>query len=85
MGGASDRTLIAVRSRFAGSEESVVLAFETSQSFRQLCRDYLACAEALARWQEVASEEGRLRVAEYSELMTEISAEIEQQLRAHRR
>jgi len=74
-------TLAMIKRRFAGREQAVEQAFETSESFRGLCRDYLACAAAVARWQERGSEEARLRRDEYSELLAELTSEIEAQLR----
>ncbi len=70
-------TLIAIKSRFTGREGAVEHAFETSESFRGLCRDYLACTAALIRWREGGSEETRLRSSEYSELLAELTLEIE--------
>ena len=71
-----------VRRRFAGREAAVERAYATRQSFRDLCRDYVACANALARWQELESEGARLRSAEYSELLDELTREIEVHLHA---
>ena len=73
----SSATLAAIKCRFAGREEAVGRAYENSESFRSLCRDYLACTAALARWQEGGSEEALLRTGEYSELLSELTAEIE--------
>jgi hypothetical protein len=45
-----------------------------------LCRDYLACATVLARWQEAESSDARLRVEEYAQLLAELTQEIHSQL-----
>lgn len=66
-----------VRSRFGTSDEAIVRAYEGSESFRALCRDYCVCAGALVRLQESDSEEARLREAEYSELMEGLVREIQ--------
>jgi len=73
-------TLNRVKRRFAGREASVGRAFATSEPFRALCQDYVACADALTRWQ--ASESGieRLRSEEYTELLEELTKEIESRL-----
>ncbi|MGD8895771.1 MAG: hypothetical protein PVJ73_07030 [Acidobacteriota bacterium] len=73
----SSATLTAIKRRFRGREEAVEHAFEANESFRGLCRDYLACTAALVRWQEGELDEARLRRNEYSELLAELTAEIE--------
>jgi hypothetical protein len=78
-------TLTRIKCRFAGRERAAERAFEASESFRGLCRDYLACTATLARWQELESEEARRRSAEYAELMAELTREIEAHLHAHER
>ena len=77
MGMRSSATLTAIKCRFRGREEAVEHAFEANESFRGLCRDYLACTAALVRWQEGELDEARLRRNEYSELLAELTAEIE--------
>ncbi len=74
-------TIAMINRRFAGHEQAVERAFGASESFRGLCRDYLACATALARWQESDSDEAQLRVREYSDLLAELTSEIQSQLR----
>lgn len=66
-----------IKRRFAGRDTDVERAYETSASFRGLCTDYLACATALARWQESTAEEAPPRVQEYSELLRELTKEIQ--------
>jgi hypothetical protein len=78
----TSQTLAMIKRRFGGRDSAVERAFETSESFRGLCRDYLACAIALTRWQELASEEAPRRVTEYSELLAELANEIEARLNA---
>jgi hypothetical protein len=77
------RTLAAIERRFPGTKEIVQREFNTSESFRGLCRDYATCATALARWQESESEEGRARSREYSELLAELTEELGARLHAH--
>ena len=69
-----------IKRRFAGGEAEIERAFRTSESFRGLCTDYLACATALARWRESTAEEAALRVQEYSELLRELTKEIQARL-----
>jgi len=74
-----------IKRRFAGRDLAVERLYRDSESFRGLCRDYLACAVALARWQESDSEEAQSRVGEYSGLLAELTNEIQSQLRAEER
>ena len=69
-----------IKHRFAGRDTDVERLFATSDSFRGLCMDYLACAIVLARWRESAAEEAPLRVGEYSELLRELTKEIQSRL-----
>lgn len=79
------KTLDMIRHRFPGAEAALGSAFKASESFRGLCGDYLACAATLARWQESEAEDARLRVQEYSELLDELTREIEARLRSEDR
>jgi hypothetical protein len=74
-----------IKRRFTGAESAVERAFETSESFRGLCRDFIACAATLGRWSESRAEDAPLRVQEYSELLGELTREIEERLRAQGR
>jgi hypothetical protein len=78
-------TVDVIKHRFPGAEAAIEQAFQASESFRGLCRDYLACAATLARWQDSEAEHGPLRVREYSELLGELTREIEERLRAQER
>jgi hypothetical protein len=82
LGTSEATTLAVIKRRFAGAEAAVERAFAASESFRGLCRDYLACAAALARWQESQSEEAQLRTQEYSDMLGELTSEIEAHLNA---
>lgn len=73
-------TLEMIKRRFAGRDTDLERVFTTSESFRGLCTDYLACASALARWRESSAEEAPLRVGEYSELLRELTKEIQSRL-----
>jgi len=71
-----------IKCRFAGAGAAVERVFEASESFRSLCGDYLACAATLAQWQESEAEHAQLRAEEYSELLDELTREIEARLRS---
>jgi transposase-like protein len=74
--------LKAIKREFGMRDNVIERAFKSSESFRAVCRDYQDCARALSRWRKSASEEARLREAEYSELLLELTAEIEARLQA---
>jgi hypothetical protein len=76
------KTVAAIERHFPGTSAVLQRELTESESFRGLCRDYLACQTALARWQETDSDEGRLRSKEYSELLAELTEEIETRLHA---
>jgi len=83
VGGIEAATLTMIKSRFVGRGAAVERAYATSEPFRGLCRDYLACIAALARWQQTPTEEARRRSAEYAELLAELMAELEAHVQAH--
>lgn len=75
-------TLELIKREFGTRERVIDRAFRSSESFRGLCRDFLDCSRALARCRKSKSEEARLREAEYSELLMELTGEIEARLQA---
>jgi len=77
MGTTERAALKRVKQRLPGREAAVEHVFETRESFRGLCRDYLACANALTRWRESQSQDAQLRAVEYRELLDELTKEIE--------
>ena len=85
MGTREEAILTRVARRFAGREAAVERAYAARKLFRDLCRDYVACANALARWQKLESEGAPLRSVEYSELLDELTREIEVHLHAEER
>jgi len=76
------QTVAMIKRRFAACDEVVEHAFESSESFRELCRDYLACVTALARWRESDAADASARAEEYAALLGELGAEIQTRLRA---
>ena len=70
-----------IKHRFAGCNDAIEQAFESSESFRGLCRDYLACATVLARWRRSDSADAHARAEEYAGLLDELGTEIQMRLR----
>ena len=75
-------TLKLIKREFSSRERVIERAYNSSASFRALCRDFQDCARARSRWRNSECEVGRLREAEYSELLLELTAEIEARLQA---
>ena len=76
----SDAVPAAVRQHFVGRDAAVQRAYEHSESFRDLCRDYLTCLAALGRWKASSSADAGTRSAEYAELLAELAREMEARL-----
>jgi hypothetical protein len=74
-----------IKHRFAGRDAAIEHAFASSDSFRGLCRDYLACATVLARWQAADSTDAPVRAEEYAALLSELASEIRMRLQAAER
>jgi hypothetical protein len=77
-----DVILAAIKRRFTQRAEEVEQAFNGSAAFRGLCRDYLSCFAGLERWRESQSGDAPARLAEYSQLLAELTMEIDARLRA---
>jgi hypothetical protein len=69
-----------IKRRFADHGDAVDQAFDSSESFRGLCRDYLACATVLARWRRSDSEDAPARAEEYAALLAELGTELQVRL-----
>jgi hypothetical protein len=76
------QTVSMIKHRFAGRDEAIERAFESSESFRGLCRDYLACATVLTRWRASDAADAPARAEEYAGLLSELAGEIRMRLRA---
>lgn len=70
-------TLTLIRTSFAGHDRVIERAYRDSQSFRDLCRDYRRCAAALHRWEHRDGSGSDSRRDEYTQLMAELTDEIE--------
>ena len=77
----SMRTLRLIKTRFVGKEEIIEDLFRTSETFRCLCRDYLACSAILAWWERSDSERARRRALEFSEMQRKLREDILRRLR----
>jgi len=78
-------TIAMIKRRFAGRDEAIAHAFAASESFRELCRDYLACVTTLARWRESDAADAPARAEEYAALVDELGIEIHARIRATER
>jgi hypothetical protein len=74
---AKQDTLSLVTSALPGRDSLIERAYRESRSFRDLCRDYRKCAEALERWRRSEVSASSSRVREYAELLAELAQEIE--------
>jgi hypothetical protein len=79
------QTVSTIKRRFAGCDEAIEHAFESSESFRGLCRDYVACATVLVRWRASDSADAPGRVDEYAALLGELGSEILTRIREEER
>lgn len=70
------RTLLMIQKRFAGKDGVIERHFRVSETFRGLCRDYLACASTLVWWENSDSDDAGLRASEFSDLLSELGREI---------
>jgi hypothetical protein len=70
------RTLRLIKERFSGREDAVERLFDTSETFRSLCRDYLACSAVLAWWERSDCEGARRRALECSRMRTKLREDI---------
>ena len=80
--GSRHDTLSCVAAAFPGSVSLIERAYRENSSFRDLCRDYRACAEVLEGWRRSDDEASSLRSREYAELLSELGREIESWLEA---
>jgi len=71
-----------IKRDFGSRENTIERVFTSNESFRALCREYVARAGALAGYRESSSKEACLREAEDAELLQEHAAEIDTRLNA---
>ena len=65
-----------IASAFPGREALIDRAYRESGSFRDLCRDYRSCAQALERWRRMNGDKPLSRAREYVELLSQLGGEI---------
>ena len=61
-------------------EDSIDLVAVKDARFRELCRDFDDCVEALERWKASTELEAGVRTEEYRELLAALQTEIERYL-----
>lgn len=79
-----NRTLRLIKARFAGREEIIEDLFATSETFRCICRDYLACSAILAWWERSDYETARSRAQQFSGMQVRLREDILRWLRGER-
>ena len=62
-------------------EDSIDLLAAKDGKFRELCRDFDDCVDALRRWEASGKPEAGARMGEYRELLTALQTEIERFLK----
>ena len=66
-----------IKRSFPGHDSLIDRAYQESASFRDLCRDYRECAQALERWRRLNGVDLSSRTREYLELLAELAEEVE--------
>jgi hypothetical protein len=74
------QSVIAVE--FPGRDALIDHAYRESRSFRDLCRDYRNCADALEWWRRSDDDAAFARAGEYAELLSQLGSELESWLEA---
>ena len=74
--------LSVVTGRFPNVSELAAYAFEHDESFRELCEEYQACAETVARLTSSAGSSPAVR-NEYSALLFRLEGELLRYLEGH--
>jgi hypothetical protein len=68
---------VQISSSFPGNERLIDRAYRDDPTFRELCDDYVGCAAALERWQRSNGDKSSPRSEEYSELLAELTDEVQ--------
>jgi hypothetical protein len=71
-----------IREQFPGNNNIIEVLIAEDPEFRDLCKDYDACADALRYWIESSALESETRVDEYRTLIRELQEEIAQTISA---
>ena len=70
-------TLSLIRTSFASHDRIIERAYRDSRSFRDLCGDYRRCVAVLHRWEHRDEPESDSRRQEYTQLLAELTDEID--------
>jgi len=62
--------------KFPEHREEILHLYNSSELFRNTCRDYRKCKEALLYWSSQGSKVSSVRRAEYGELLHSLESEI---------
>ena len=71
---------LSVIERFPQQKDAVKRLFRESESFQDMCEDYMRCTEALRHWNQVELTEAPGRRKEYAALLEDLEAQISQAL-----
>ena len=66
-----------LQTAFPGRDTVIGRAYRDNPAFRELCQDYRKCALALERWSRLDGGDAASRTLEYTELLAELTSEIE--------
>lgn len=72
----SKQTPSLIAREFRGRDSLIDRAYREHPVFRDLCRDYRTCAEALEAWRRSDDEAASSRAREYADLLTRLGHEI---------
>ncbi len=73
-------SLFFVMQSFPNHKDALRQLYRTDKTFRDICRNYKKCAEALHYWSESNRSEAAERHREYSALLQELELEITKNL-----
>ncbi|MBW8637696.1 hypothetical protein K1W69_10905 [Hoeflea sp. WL0058] len=80
-----EKTVTAVVQRFPHLKDEILRLVKLSETFQEVCQDYLDAAEAFDWWSKASDAAARdVRRAEYRILVDDLAREIQQMLNAQR-
>ena len=71
-----NKAIQSIKTNLPGYSRAIERALAENESFRSVCEDFHACAEALSHWNRMTSDEAAHRREEYSGLLGELKREI---------
>ena len=69
--------LALLKEALPGHDLIIERAYRESAAFRDLCLDFRTCTLALERWRGLDGDEATQRTQEYTQLLAELTSEIE--------